>query len=380
MDFTDLEKFQDWMSDEWRIPGSSAIAYLDGKEVYRHSSGYADVESGKRMQGDELMFMYSITKTFTSLAGLQLLERGLFDLNDPLDYYMPEFSELTVNHRTEDGIRPAKAENHIRIRDIFSMTSGYDYTTQSDAINALRDENGHISTADMAKGLAGTPLIFEPGKYWCYGMSHDILAAFVEKVSGERFADYVKRHIFEPVGMKDSHFHLPYEEIDRRMASKYSFNDTTCKYEKIPKRNTMDYGEEYDSGGAGLISTVPDCALYAMTLACGGVTPSGERIISRAAIDLWRTNCLNEEQLGTFDWGQLAGYGYGLGVRTHINRAKSGGLSPLGEFGWSGAAGAYILIDPENKVGFFYAHHMLNNQEYFTTPRLRNLLYSCLGK
>ncbi len=380
MDFKDLEKFQDWMSDEWRIPGSSAIAYYKGKEVYRHSSGYADVESGKRMQGDEMMFMYSITKTITSLCGLQLLERGLFDLNDPLDFYMPEFSDMTVNHRTEDGVRPAKAENRIRVRDLFCMTSGYDYGTEKDAIKAAKDENGNISTADMAKALAATPLIFEPGKYWCYGMSHDILAAFVEKISGERFADYVKRHVFEPVGMKDSYFHLPQSEIERRMASKYNFNDTTCKYEKIPLHNYMVFGDEYDSGGAGLLSTVPDLALYARTLAAGGVSPLGERIITRRSIDLWRLNWLNDEQMSTFDWGQLVGYGYGLGVRTHVDRVKSGGLSPLGEFGWSGAAGAYILVDPENDVAFFYAHHMLNNQEYFTTPRLRNLLYACLSK
>jgi len=381
MDFKDLEKFQDWMSDEWRIPGSSAVGYVDGKEVYRHSSGYADVEERRAMKGDELMYMFSITKTITSLCGLQLLEKGLFDLNDGLDQYMPEFHDIIVGHRLPDGTRDyRKAEKYIRVRDLFSMTSGYDYTMDNDEINAYKDEDGGISTADMAKGLAKTPLLFEPGEYWCYGMSHDILAAFIEKVSGERFADYVQKHVFDPVGMKNSYFHLPKEELAARAASLYSFNDTTCRAEKIPLANYAVPGESYDSGGAGLISTVPDCALYAAALAAGGVTQSGERIISRASIDLWRTNTLGEQQMGTYDWGPLRGYGYGLGVRTHIDPALSGSISSLGEFGWSGAAGAFIMVDPDRNIAFFYSHHMHNNQEYFTTPRLRNLFYACIEK
>ena len=381
MDFCDLEKFQDWLSDEWRIPGSTAVAYVGGKEVYRHSSGYADVENSVRTQGDELLFMYSITKTITSLCGLQLLEKGLFALNDPLDYYMPEFGDLTVNHRLPDGERRLeKAKNHIKVRDIFTMTAGYDYTTQTDAVKALMDEDGNISTADMAKGLAATPLLFEPGKYWCYGMCHDILAAFIEKISGERFADYVKRHVFEPVGMKDSYFHLPKDELERRLAPQYSFNDATGKAEKVPKTNFAVYGDDYDSGGAGLISTVSDAALYTAALAAGGTALNGERLLSRETVDLWRTNALSEEQMIGYDWDTLYGYGYGFGVRTHIDRARSGSLSPLGEFGWTGAAGGFLMADPENNVAFFYAHHMLNNQEYFTVPRLRNVFYACLNK
>ncbi|MBQ7715170.1 MAG: beta-lactamase family protein [Clostridia bacterium] len=381
MDFKDLARFQDWMSDEWRIPGSSAVGYVGGREVYRHSSGYADIEERRPMTGDELMFMYSITKTITSLCGLQLLEKGLFHLNDGLDYYMPEFRDVNVKHRLPDGteeIRPA--ENYIRVRDVFTMTSGYDYTTETEAVNALKDGDGNISTADMAKGLARSPLCFEPGEKWCYGMSHDILGAFIERLTGERFADYVQKNVFDPVGMKNSYFHLPKEEFESKAATQYSFSDVKCAAEKIPLTNFSVFGDEYDSGGAGLISTVPDVALYAATLARGGVTLSGERIITKASIDLWRTNCLNEAQMRSYDWDTLSGYGYGLGVRTHIDKAKSGSLSPLGEFGWTGAAGGFMMVDPDNDVAFYYAHHMLNNQEYFTNPRLRNLFYACLEK
>ena len=379
MNFEKLREFQDWMSDSWRIPGSTCICCVDGEEVYRHSSGYADIESKKRMQGDELLFMYSISKVVTSLAAMQLLERGLYHLNDGLDIYMPEFHDVKVRYRLEDGteqIRPAKT--WIRVRDILSMTAGYEYTTDNEYIRARSSAPGIITTREMARALAETPLTFEPRSRWNYSMCHDILGAFIEAVSGMRFADYVKKYIFEPVGMNNSFFHLPAEELEKRMASQYSFNDTTCRAEKIPLSNWSVFGDEYDSGGAGVISTAGDMALLADTLARGGVTRSGKRIISKAAIDLWRHNVLDEEQLKSYSWDTLEGYGYGLGVRTHLDPAKSGSLSPVGEFGWTGAAGGFIVIDPDNKVSMFYAHHMLNNQESFTTPRLRNLLYACL--
>ncbi|MBQ7669989.1 MAG: beta-lactamase family protein [Clostridia bacterium] len=380
MDFTELKKFQDWMSDEWRIPGSTAVGYVDGKEVYHHSSGFADVESGCRMQGDELMFMYSITKTFTSLCGLQLIERGKISLDDPVAEYMPEYADIRVRFKEPGGDIIEKAKKTMKIWHLFTMTAGYDYTMNCPPVDALRAPDGSISTRDMARGLAALPLLFEPGDRWCYGLSHDILAALIEVVTGKRFSEYVKENIFEPVGMKNSYFHLPKEELEARMASKYSFNDATEKYEKIPLFNWAVPGECYDSGGAGLISTVPDVALYAATLARGGVTFSGERIIKRETIDLWRTNQLDEERMRWFDWGQLVGYGYGLGVRTHIDPAKSGSSSPIGEFGWSGAAGGLLYVDVDNNAALFYAHHMLNNQEYFTFPRIRNHFFDGLKK
>lgn len=381
MDFTRLREFQDWMSEKWRIPGSTAIAYVDGKEVYRHSAGYADVESGRKMKGDELFFMYSISKVVTTLAALQLLEKGLYHLNDGLDIYMPEFHGVKVRKVLPDGTETAEdAKGWLRVRDLFCMTAGYDYNVGSEQIKRRMTPEGTISTAELAKALAETPLLFEPGSEWCYGLSHDILAAFVEKLSGQRFSEYVRENIFEPVGMKDSCFHMPREEMERRMATQYAFSDEKGIYEKINLSNWSVLGEDHDSGGAGVISSADDMARLAKCLAAGGITESGERIISKRTIDLWRTNQLEGKQLETYNWDGLYGYGYGLGVRTHMDRAKSGSLSSLGEFGWSGAAGGLMAVDPDINAAFFYVYHMLNNQEYFVTPRFRNIFYACLEK
>ena len=136
-------------------------------------------------------------------------------------------------------------------------------------------------------------------------------------------------------------------------------------------------GPAYDNGGGGITTTINDYSKFCVALANGGVGATGEKILSAGTIDLLRTNQLNSEQIKTFTWPQLKGYGYGLGVRTLIDKA-AGTTGNVGEFGWGGAAGATVLVDPELKLSVFYAHHMLNPQEDYYQPRLRNVVYSCI--
>ena len=140
----------------------------------------------------------------------------------------------------------------------------------------------------------------------------------------------------------------------------------------------MVFTTEYDSGGAGIVSTVGDFSKLASALANGGIGQNGEKIISSHTIDLLRTSQIDIEKMNGAIWPQLKGYDYGLGVRTLARKAESGSTGNVGEFGWCGAAGAMLLSDPKEKVSLFYAHHMLNPQEAFYMPRIRNALYACL--
>ena len=137
-------------------------------------------------------------------------------------------------------------------------------------------------------------------------------------------------------------------------------------------------GPEYDSGGAGIVTSVPDYAKLAAALACGGKGVNGERILASRTVKLMHTDRLNEQTRAGFDWAHMRGYGYGLGVRTLTDPALAGTLAPVGEFGWGGAAGSTMIADTKNKLAVFYAHHMLNPQEGFYQPRLRNVVYACL--
>ena len=295
-------------------------------------------------------------------------------------------------YKDDDGnIKSCK--EHITLRHLFTMTAGFNYDVKSNAFKtAEKKTDGRFNTLETIKCLADEPLDFEPGTSWQYSLCHDVLAAVVEVISSKRFSDYINENIFLPCGGQ-AFFNIS-KDIEDRIAVQYHYKDseqtdaikaqqsevieTDGKAVKTTKSNFLVPGPEYESGGAGIITSVSDYAKVVGAIANNGITPNGEKIISRGTIDLWRTNQLPENLIPKLIWPQVKGYGYGLGVRTMIDRAKSGSNGPIGEFGWGGAAGANALIDVENNIAFFYAHHMLVNQEAYVQPRLRNVLYGCL--
>lgn len=373
----------------WRIPGNVINIYKDGEKVFEYCSGYADMESAEKMTADKYFYLYSCSKITTTIAALQLYEKGLFLQSDPLYDFIPEFKEMTV--RKNGGIE--KCKKPVTMRSLFTMTAGFNYNFDCGALKKAGEiTNGHYDTVDTIKCFAAEPLDFEPGDGWQYSFCHDVLAAAVEVIAGKKFRDYVRENIFEPLGITASYTES--DAVKKLMCTQYRFIDGSdtdivkaqssavdssiggiIENEGLKNRHIL--GDQYDSGGAGIITSVPDYAKLCAALANGG-SLNGERIISRGTVDLWRTNQLDENQMKQFNWAHLSGYGYGLGVRTMIDRAKSGSNGPFGECGWGGAAGAVSLIDPDNNVSLFYAHHMLNNQEAYVLPRMRNVLYTCI--
>lgn len=378
MNFKELEVFLDSIV-QWRIPGADCAVYYKNKPVFRHSAGYADIKSKKPVSADNLYNLYSTSKVITCTAALQLFERGKFLMTDPLWEYLPEFSEMYIQKVLENGSTELiKAENSITVRDLFTMTAGLTYDLTTPSIKAVKEKTGGLCpTREVIKAIAEDPLLFEPGTHWNYSLCHDVLGGLVEVVSGKKFSEYLKENIFEPLEMKDTGFQLT-DERTARMAKQYSFNDETNTAVEVSLKNIYVLGSSYESGGAGLISSVDDYIKFANALCNKGKTQRGEQILSQPTIELMKTNHLDETCLKDFNWIQMSGYGYGLGVRTMIDRTRGGALSPVGEFGWPGAAGSYSLIDQENELAVFYAQHMLNNQEPYVHPRLRNLVYKCL--
>lgn len=384
MNFEYMKNFMDSLT-EWIIPGNSVVIYKDGKKVFEYSSGYSDLEKKIKKTGEEQLYIYSCSKVATVTAALQLYEQGKFLLSDPLYEYLPEFKKMYL----KDGDRIKAAENPITIRDLFTMTAGLSYATNTPAFEKARKlTDGKMDTRTVIKCLAEEPLLFEPGARWNYSLCHDVLAVLAEVVSGMRFSEYMKKHIFEPLDMNNSYYHAPndviispqyiYEIQDTKNIVELQQKEHTTGVVKRAYGNELVFGENYDSGGAGIITTVDDYAKFAAALANSGTGLNNNRILSSATVKLMKTNQLNEAQRKTMNWRRLRGYGYGLGVRTLIDKAESGSNSSIGEIGWGGAAGATIIADTEEKVALFYAHHMLNPQEEYYQPRLRNVLYSCL--
>lgn len=391
MDFTNLKNFLDHLTS-WRIPGNGVKVCLEGKEVFSYTSGYADVENKIPMTLDHYLNIYSCSKVATVTAALQLYEQGKFLLDDPLCEFIPEYKEMYI--AGENGLR--KAEKTITLRHLFTMTSGLTYNRDTQAFQKARElTGGKMDTLSVIRCLASDPLAFEPGERWNYSLSHDVLAAVVEVISGKRFSRYVKENIFEPLDIKAVYHNEPVRD---QMAVQYEYIDGKAEnyiaqqagkaagddgyYRPVGPKPILDLGPEYDNGGGGITTTINDYSKFCVALANGGVGATGERILHPETIDLMRTNQLNTQQLKTFSWPQLRGYGYGLGVRTLISKDPNIKdpeiIGNIGEFGWGGAAGATVLVDPELKLSVFYAHHMLNPQEDYYQPRLRNVVYGCI--
>ncbi|RIX59494.1 class A beta-lactamase-related serine hydrolase [Paenibacillus nanensis] len=377
MDFKPLSQFIDRITS-WRIPWAEVMVIHRNETVFRYRNGFVNLEEQTPIDEGHIINIYSMTKIMTCAAALQLVEKGTILLNDPLSAYLPEFAEMTVRKKLADG-RTAieKAERPIRVRDLFTMTAGFSYDLKVPSIQeAVRQTNGKLPTRAFAEALAKEPLHFEPGTRWNYSLCHDVLAALVEAVDGRRFSTYVREEITGPLGMRDTAFDLTPEQ-QSRLAPQYVYNDELGKAVRHDG-NGFRIGTELESGGAGLYSTVSDYALFLNALTNHGTSPDGVRILSPAAVDLMRTDQLTEATRGDYSWDHQRGYGYGLGVRTHVSQACSDSLSPVGEFGWSGAAGCLAVIDPASQLTIMYAQHLLNNQEPYVHPRLRNIVYSCL--
>lgn len=378
MDFTPLSRFIDRIT-AWRIPWAEVLVMHQNETVFRYRTGYADLEAKTPIDGDSIIYLYSLTKILTCTAALQLVEKGAILLGDPISDYLPEFTEMVIKKQTDDGNTTELSERPITVRDLFTMTAGFSYDLDSPAIrDATKRTNGRMPTREFAIALAKEPLLFEPGTRWNYSLCHDVLAALVEVVDGRRFSTYVRDEITGPLGMVDTCFHLS-EAQHSRLVPQYEYNDALSKAVRMDG-DWYRIGTEFESGGAGLLSTVSDYTLFLNMLTNHGTSPEGVRILSTASVDLMRTDHLNEHTRRDYNWAHHAGYGYGLGVRTHISNAGSGSLSPTGEFGWSGAAGSFAIIDPESQLTVMYAQHLVNNQEPYVHPRLKNIIYSCLLK
>lgn len=338
------------------VPYFDVIIYKDGKEILRYMDGYTDVEKKIPPRGDELLNVYSSSKPVTVTAALQLWEKGLFDLNDELSKYLPEYKEITV--RTENGILPAK--NPMKIWHLFTMTAGFSYDLSGPWLNQLREAtDGRCPTREVARALAGVPLEFEPGTDYRYSLAHDVLAAFVEVVSGQEFNAYVTENIFAPLGMTHSTYLYPYEKLPDH----YGF----VKEDKSLRRITgheYRFGPEHASGGAGLVTTVDDYIKFAEALRT-------YKLLKKETIAMIDKNWLTPQQHEKF--GHKENYFYGLGMRS----AKPG--SARADFGWGGAAGTMMHVDIPHGITVFYSQHLMASPNHSMRTRVYESLLKDLG-
>ena len=366
--------------------GINLLVLRDGEELCYTRAGYADMESGKPVERDSIFRLYSQSKPITAAAVMILAERGLLDLFAGVDAYLPGFANpkvIRADGTTEPALRAPW------ILELLTMTAGVCYPDADPAgqaaarvfeeDQALIAQGGGMGTVEFCNRLGEQPLAFHPGTSWRYSTCADILGAVVEAVSGKRFGQFLKEELFEPLGMKDTDFWVPEEKRDRLV---------TC-YRRIPGGlkehrdlnlavGRYDRAPAFESGGAGLVSTLDDYAAFAGMLMNNG-TYKGKRILSPAAVRFMTAPRLSPEVRRQL-WDSLCGYNYGCLVRVCDRPSSSGIFNEEGEYGWDGWLGTYFANLPSSGVTFLLNQNSPDTGTAGVTRKCRNILAAELSR
>ncbi|MBE6547163.1 MAG: beta-lactamase family protein [Ruminococcaceae bacterium] len=374
MNFSKLDTFIKQMPLRG-IPAAELAVTKDGKTVYHACVGYSDANKTKPADEHDLYWIYSSSKVITCLAAMRLVEEGRLRLEDPVAKYIPEFTHMTVLQ--PDGTL-VPAQTPMTVLHLFTMTGGMTYDMNTEALRSVISPT--VTTLELVRAMAKDPLMFEPGTNYRYSLCHDVLAAVVEVIVGMPFSKYVEELMFKPLGLTNIGFH-PSEEQKQRFSALYRFQNgigiaTPCACE-----NAYNLSDRYDSGGAGIFSSVNDYIKIISVIACGGTADNGYTLLKPETIRMMQVNYLNDAGRKTFSAGRLYGYGWGLCGRVHMDPIVSLSLSPVGEFGWDGAANSFNMIDPENRIALYYGAHVLGSVYGYNIlhPAIRNLVYEGLN-
>lgn len=388
MNFQKLSEYLHSLEREHQVPASCCRITVDHQTVFSQSDGWMDEKKSRPVQEQSLFRLFSATKIVTVIATLQLIERGSLRFSDSVEKYLPEYGALRVADHYESGRIPVVwptsaspchlAHHSPRIIDLLTMTAGMSYNTFAEEIQKLRKENTG-GTREGVRAIAKMPLLFDPSTRWAYGLEHDVLAAIIEIVSGLSFGTYLNRNIFEPMEIEPLYFRLKQEQKER-LVKLYRFprGQKTLMDDDGALSGSFAFTDQYESGGAGLTGSTESFSAILEALANGGIARNGQRILHSETVQLLSLPYTTGEQQADFAKAGKKGYSYGLGVRVLTDASAS--RSPLGEFGWDGAAGAYWLVDLKNRLSVFYAEHIMGHiDSYFVIhPAIRDLAYEGL--
>ena len=355
--------------DAGRTPGVVTLIARHGKVVHLDAYGKADLATGRPSRADDIFRMYSMTKPITSVALLVLFEEGRFQLTDPLSKYFPAFADVKVYAGTtpQGAMMLDALRRPITIQDVFRHSAGFSYGFGNSPVDkAYQDANVFATDlTGLIEKVSKQPLLYQPGDRWVYSVAHDVQAALVEKLSGMKFDEFVRRRIFQPLEMKDSVFKIAADKASRVPALYSMGRDGKLAVDKSPLGSG--YGDQV-FGGYSISTTIGDYALFAQMLLNKGQL-NGVRLLSPATVELMATNHLTPTALAAGGVGP--GTGYGLGVAVLMNAAENGNIGSVGGFGWSGAASTHLFIDPKEDLVAIYCTQLMggdfNLRSHFQT-------------
>jgi CubicO group peptidase (beta-lactamase class C family) len=348
-----LQALTDFFQNEvatGRLPGAVVLIQQHGRPVYLKTFGVRDVRTNLPMTPDTMFALRSMTKPITSFAAMMLIDAGKLSLNDPIAKYIPSFADMKVELEKSDAqgkpiLELVPAERQPRIRDLLLQTSGIAADYIGGWVTKLYSEahlfDGHFDNAMFAERVAKLPLTRQPGTFWRYGHSTNVLGRVIEIVSGETLYHFMKHRLFDPLGM--AHTKFVYDRPEERALMAEPLPGDTVLVDLEYHRRAH---PEWESGGAGLISTIVDYARFAQMILDGGEL-EGKRYLGSAALEDMTTDHIGPGSGVGHDYfyfpGDGFGFGYGLAVRTGPGETNPPGS--IGELKWDSGSGTYVGID-----------------------------------
>jgi len=356
-----LDAAMEKLVEDQDVAGIIWLLAKDGKVATFETAGMGSIEDNLPMEQDALFRIYSMTKPVTGVALMMLHEQGLWDFDDPVSKFVPELANLQVmvrhNEAGEMELEPLTRQP--TMRELLNHSAGFGYgLSGNDPVNNMfRDRNVLAATDlnDMIARLADIPLLFQPGEEWYYSIAVDIQGYIVEKLSGQRFGEFLDEKIFSPLGMNDTAFYV--QEADRtRFADVYRWDreqNKLMRNEERPDRPSYFDATRLESGGGGLVSSTHDYARFLQMFINGGEL-DGARIITQQSIDMMRSNTLRDGLLlrGSDSSPGQAGQGFGVDFAVIFDPVAADSPQGEGTYYWSGAAGTWFWIDPVHNMYF----------------------------
>ena len=388
-----LTRIEDHLRTRYLEPGKIAgcqVAIARHGEVgYLGSFGDMDRERSKPVTEDTIWRWYSMTKPVTGVALMTLYERGHFQLNDPVDRWIPEWKDMQVRSVDADGReRLVPADRPPSVRDVMMHMAGIGYGPENQDLVLDLSGTGWLSgmtLETLTQQLGEWPLRYQPGTQWLYSFGMDVCARLVEVMSGMAFDEYLQAELFDPLGMVDAGFFVPERSLDRFAASYGRNARKQLVLVDDPERSAYRRKPSLLNGGGGLVGTMPDYLRFAQMLANGGEL-DGRRILSRKTVELIATNHLpGGGELADFalpgGYGEIgfAGAGFGLTVAVVKPPAETGVVGSPGEFMWGGAASTTFFVDPVEDLALVFMTQLLPSGTFNFRDQLKAIVYGAIA-
>lgn len=365
------------------LAGIESCVVRHGQQVHRGSWGYQNLETKTRLSEDSIFRIYSMTKPITAVALMMLWEKSLFNLTDPVSWYIPMLADVKVwgsGGVLEDPLRP------MTIQDLLRHTAGLSYGGYDDSgseVDKLYDEadlfNKQISNEEFTARVASLPLMYHPGKKWHYSVANDILGYLVEVLAHKPLGDFLHEEIFLPLGMVDTAFHIEPSKLDR-FCTLYGKTETNpLDVLDLPDSSEFLPPVTLHAGGSGLVSTTDDYLKFASCILNKGEL-QGKRLLAPKTVELVTSNHLAQELLPISYEGMepMLGMGYGLGFGVMLDTAQAGMMGSVGDHGWGGYAETYFWIDPQEDLIAILMSQYQPSQTYPIRKEFRTAVYQAL--